>query len=169
MNKTTTWYCTALEMTDSEEHIVASGLVPGLTYGMTDRERVITTVDDSGKSRFVPQPKPKLYRDRGGYSVTFNYVTDGLPLEMQADADLKAFLTDDPTSPTSYIHTGNRIVNDRGMTFATVNFGPGIKTTMHRTISVDFIAVIEGQLDLELDSGEIRHLRVGVSLYPRAF
>lgn len=43
------------------------------------------------------------------------------------------------------------------------NFGPGIKTSMHRMISLDFICIVEGELELELDSGEVRALKAGVN------
>ncbi|KAF9888860.1 hypothetical protein FE257_008229 [Aspergillus nanangensis] len=149
-------------MADSkQQQTLSSGLLPDITYGMPNSARIITTVDNNGKSRFVPQRAPRLYRDRGGYAVTFNYVTDELPLKMQGDIDLNGFLTDDAASPTSYIHTGNRIVNERGMTFTTVNFSPGVHTSMHRTLSVDFVVVVEGQLELELDSGESLRLSPG--------
>ena len=140
--------------------------IDDMNYGMPDFKRVLTTIDDKGQSIFVQANDSRRYCDRGGYSVTFNYVTGEFPLGMQGDIDLEGFLTNDPRSPTSYIHTGKRIVNDHGMTFNTINFGPGVQTSMHRTVSVDFIAVIEGDVALELDSGESQHLATGVSHAP---
>lgn len=140
-----------------------SGLTPALSYGMHDCQRHITTVAEDGKSTFIKTSGEPQYRDRGGYSVTWNYVTDGFPCVMDGDQDAVAFLTDSATSEQSWVHTGNRIVNN-GMTFGMANFGPGVETSMHRTISLDFICIVEGELELELDSGEIRHLKAGVSV-----
>lgn len=139
-----------------------SELKPALSYGMRDCQRHITTVDENGRSIFVKASGEPQYRDRGGYSITWNYVTNGFPSVMDDDGDVKAFLTDDGASDQSWTHTGNRIVNN-GMTFGMANFGPGVETSMHRTISLDFIYVVDGELELELDSGEVRALKAGVS------
>ena len=32
---------------------------------------------------------------------------------------------------------------------------------MHRSLSIDYGLVLAGQVDLELDSGELKHLKVG--------
>ncbi len=42
-----------------------------------------------------------------------------------------------------------------------VDFAPETRSPMHRTSSVDYGMVLEGEIDLELDSGEVKHLSAG--------
>ncbi|KAJ5181732.1 hypothetical protein N7449_011879, partial [Penicillium cf. viridicatum] len=60
-----------------------------------------------------------------------------------------------------------RIVNGDGIVFNTTNFAPGTETVMHRTVSLDFVAVIEGEMELVLDSGETTRLKPGDSIIQR--
>lgn len=136
-------------------------LRPRMDYGMRTVHRHITAIDSKGKSVFVPA-EDVLYCDRGGYAVSWNYATSEFPAAMADDKDLHAFMSRDPASDSSVVHTGRRIVNGNGVTFNTANFAPGTETAMHRTVSLDFVAVIEGEMELELDSGEKMSLKAGV-------
>lgn len=42
-----------------------------------------------------------------------------------------------------------------------VDIGPGITSPMHRTVSLDYGIVIEGEIELLLDSGEKRQMLPG--------
>jgi quercetin dioxygenase-like cupin family protein len=48
-----------------------------------------------------------------------------------------------------------------GTVLRVVDFAPGTRSPMHRTSSVDYGIVLEGEIDLELDSGEVKHLSAG--------
>lgn len=48
-----------------------------------------------------------------------------------------------------------------GSVLRMVDFKPGMRSPMHRTNSLDYGIVLEGRIDLELDSGEVRHLEAG--------
>ncbi|MCS6946452.1 MAG: cupin domain-containing protein, partial [Steroidobacteraceae bacterium] len=48
-----------------------------------------------------------------------------------------------------------------GSVLRIVDFAPNSRSPMHRTHSLDYGIVLAGELDLELDSGERRHLRTG--------
>ncbi len=48
-----------------------------------------------------------------------------------------------------------------GTVFRVGEIGPGARSPMHRTNSVDYGIVLEGELDMELDGGEIAHLKAG--------
>lgn len=139
-------------------------LRPGINYGLRTAQRHITTVDAaSGQSVITPQ-EVLLYCDRGGYSVSWNYATNAFPADLADDKDLKGFLSDDTDAHNnSVLYTGSRIVNDGGITFNTTNFAPDTETVMHRTLSLDFVTVVEGIMELELDSGEKVVLQAGVS------
>lgn len=140
-----------------------AALKPALDYGMRTVQRHITTIDSEGKSTLVPD-RDVLYCNRGGYAVSWIYATSEFPAVLSENRDLNAFLTDDPDSSTSVRNTGTRIGNDTGVIFNAANFAPGTETVMHRTLSLDFVTVVEGEMELELDSGETVLLKPGVSL-----
>lgn len=140
----------------------APHLQPTMNLGMRDCGRYVTSHDSNGKSVFTPSPE-LLYYDRGGYGVSRSYAVSKVPAILREDQDLKEYLTDDRASESSYIHAGVRIVVPGGLNFVTVDFGPGAQTKMHRTVSLDFVAIVEGEIELELDSGEKQLLKSGVS------
>ncbi|HEU0073763.1 MAG TPA: cupin domain-containing protein [Dehalococcoidia bacterium] len=45
--------------------------------------------------------------------------------------------------------------------FRVGEIGPGARSPMHRTNSVDYGIVLEGELDMELDGGDRVHLKAG--------
>jgi quercetin dioxygenase-like cupin family protein len=42
-----------------------------------------------------------------------------------------------------------------------VDLEPGASTTMHRAVSLDYGVVIEGEVELQLDDGEVQRVRKG--------
>ena len=42
-----------------------------------------------------------------------------------------------------------------------IDFAPGAESPMHRTLSIDYGVVLEGEFEFELDSGEKRIMRRG--------
>jgi quercetin dioxygenase-like cupin family protein len=48
-----------------------------------------------------------------------------------------------------------------GTVFRVGEIQPGDGSPMHRTNSIDYGIVLEGELDMELDSGEVAHLKSG--------
>ena len=48
-----------------------------------------------------------------------------------------------------------------GSVIRIVDFRPGSRSPMHRSYSVDYGLVVHGQVDLELDGGEVKHLKAG--------
>ena len=48
-----------------------------------------------------------------------------------------------------------------GTVFRVGEIAPGARSPMHRTNSVDYGIVLEGELDMELDGGEVVHLEPG--------
>ncbi|KAK0647065.1 hypothetical protein B0T16DRAFT_429655 [Cercophora newfieldiana] len=58
--------------------------------------------------------------------------------------------------------TGNLgLVNPRGTVLRCVDFAPGYACGMHRTQSLDYGIVLEGEVDMVLDSGEVHRMRRG--------
>ena len=48
-----------------------------------------------------------------------------------------------------------------GTVFRVGEIAPGARSPMHRTNSVDYGIVLEGELDMEVDGGEVVHLKTG--------
>jgi mannose-6-phosphate isomerase-like protein (cupin superfamily) len=42
-----------------------------------------------------------------------------------------------------------------------VDINPGYRSAMHRTNSIDYVFILDGELDMELDGGEWVHLKAG--------
>jgi quercetin dioxygenase-like cupin family protein len=42
-----------------------------------------------------------------------------------------------------------------------VDINPGYRSAMHRTNSIDYVFILEGELEMEMDGGEWVHLRAG--------
>lgn len=141
---------------------MAPALEPGLNFGMWSTRRYITGHDPSGASQTIASPD-LLYLDRGGYAISRTYALADVPTQIEDDQDLVAYLSPSGEDyPTSFTHGGSHPVVPGGVNFLHGDFGPGATTPMHRTVSVDFVVVVEGELVLELDSGGKQHLKAGV-------
>jgi quercetin dioxygenase-like cupin family protein len=118
--------------------------------------RFITTHDpDTGKAVFSNAlPEESTMRglsDRMGFALS--YTTEGFPVDTTKDVDIdnyKKYLTAAP---------GLSISN--GTVLRHVDFVPGETSAMHRTVSLDYGVVLEGELEAILDSGEKRILKRG--------
>ena len=45
--------------------------------------------------------------------------------------------------------------------FRILDFRPGLERRVHRTNSIDYIVVMSGEIDMELETGEEVHLQAG--------
>lgn len=50
---------------------------------------------------------------------------------------------------------------ENGTVFRILDFQPGLAQRVHRTDSIDYIVVMSGEIDMELESGEEVHLKAG--------
>jgi quercetin dioxygenase-like cupin family protein len=69
-----------------------------------------------------------------------------------------------PVDNTSPVDGGQREVGitlPGGSVFRIGEIAPGGRSPMHRTNSLDYGIVLEGELDMELDSGDRVHLKAG--------
>lgn len=80
---------------------------------------------------------------RGGDSILLN----------NPGCRLLACLLTSPTQPS--IHVPNGIVA------RLIDFAPGVESSIHRALSIDYGVVIEGKFELSLDSGEKRVMLPG--------
>ncbi|EXJ94420.1 hypothetical protein A1O1_02815 [Capronia coronata CBS 617.96] len=81
------------------------------------------------------------------------YATPTIPADFDANADLDAYY--------QYLHHHPGITVKGGSVLRVVDMAPGAVSPMHRSASLDYGVVLEGEVDLELDSGEKRRLPRG--------
>ncbi|MCJ1303976.1 hypothetical protein MMC08_006787, partial [Hypocenomyce scalaris] len=134
-------------------------LQASLTHGMRDCKRYISG-HDGDKSVFLESPE-LLYTDAGGaYAVARSFALERVPAPLTGDQDLENYLSKDgETKVTSYVNSSITIPD--GVNIIVVNFAPGGKSAMHRTVSVDFVVCVDGEIECELDNGDKRTLRLG--------
>jgi quercetin dioxygenase-like cupin family protein len=82
-----------------------------------------------------------------GQIVTQGWMTDAVPSNN----------VDDFESGTS--QPGPSIPGGSALRFADIN--PGYRSAMHRTSTIDYVFILSGELDMELDGGEVVHLKGG--------
>ncbi|KAH6649277.1 hypothetical protein F5144DRAFT_477599 [Chaetomium tenue] len=118
--------------------------------------RFITTHNAEGKAvidESIPAPAPFYSLGEGDASFAQCYVTSTFPVDIANDADTtayRAFLADPPG-----------LTVKTGTVLRYVDMPPGATSPMHRTVSLDYGVVLEGEVELVLDSGETRVMRRG--------
>ncbi|KAL2406417.1 Phomopsin biosynthesis cluster protein C' [Exophiala dermatitidis] len=88
-----------------------------------------------------------------GSAFGLAYATATIPADCNANADLEAYY--------QYLHSHPGITIKGGSVLRVVDMAPGTISPMHRTVSLDYGVVLEGEVELELDSGEKRLLPRG--------
>lgn len=88
-----------------------------------------------------------------GAEFALCYATNKFPVEMNGNQDLATYQAFTENLPGITISTGTvlRVVDMR----------PGALAPMHRTVSLDYGVVLEGEVELILDSGEKRLMKRG--------
>ncbi|KAE8150808.1 hypothetical protein BDV25DRAFT_171919 [Aspergillus avenaceus] len=120
--------------------------------------RHITTHDANGLATIhstVQPPFNPIDNDSMRFSVPFT--TAQFPADLNDDADIRAY--------EGMVAKGTMgLVSPSGTVCRVVDFAPakaGTKGLMHRTQSLDFGVVLEGRIEMWLDSGEMRVLEKG--------
>ncbi|AEO67475.1 af398f58-4d9c-4f7c-81a9-efd1ba309ccf [Thermothielavioides terrestris] len=118
--------------------------------------RFITTHDASGKAiidESIPAPAPFYSLGPGDAAFAQCYVTSQFPVELNGGADTAVY-QDFLRSPPGLVVSGGTVLRY-------VDMPPGATSPMHRTVSLDYGVVLEGEVELELDSGDKRVLKRG--------
>ncbi|KAK2785078.1 hypothetical protein FQN53_007971 [Emmonsiellopsis sp. PD_33] len=119
-------------------------------------KRFITTHDDTGKAIFSPAIPETCQTTSipGGEAVfALGYATRGSPVALDNDTDLRIY--------QGYLGNAPGLTISDGTVLRYVDMGPGHVSPMHRTVSLDYGVVLEGEVELILDSGETRVLQRG--------
>ena len=126
-------------------------------------KRHIATLNGQGKSVYVDcltlQYIPLSSALNAGYTRT--YAVAQVPTKLQNDQDLKSYTSADAI--TSWTQPSAVVPN--GVTLLVTELGPGASSPLHRTVSIDFAICTNGEVEHELDSGEIVRLKAGVGSF----
>ena len=111
--------------------------------------RVVTGHDAAGKAIVKIDEVSSHYREgRPGASVCNVWTTDTLPADNSGQAD-------------NGQREGKFTMIENGSVFRIIDFKPGVQERIHRTDTVDYIVVMSGEIDMELEAGEEVHLNAG--------
>ena len=137
--------------------------------------RVVTGHRADGRSTvLIDGPAPNVKQRKAGNASTLLWVTDESPAELEGSDDRAARDIAVPPPRNGSIlriaefppHTGGE-VRDNETVLRDFGIGADVKRgraprhpAIHRTRSIDYVIVLEGEIDLLLDDGEVR-LRAG--------
>jgi quercetin dioxygenase-like cupin family protein len=128
---------------------------PLLDNNLPAVDRFVTDHDSDGRSIFSQRVDESMQFQElsDGARFCLGYTTRTTPVDMSNGKDLVDYQGDLDNKPGIMIPGGTvlRIVDMR----------PGALSPMHRTVSLDYGVVLEGEVELVLDSGEKRLMRRG--------
>ena len=109
--------------------------------------RVITGHDTKGKAIVkIDEAAKHLVTGRPGATACNIWTTEGFPVN------------NDGAEDAGQRKAGTTLPN--GTIFRMIEFAPGVAARNHRTDSIDYITVISGEIDMELDDSTV-HLQAG--------
>lgn len=123
--------------------------------------RYITTHDSSGKAVISKEIPPKAtWTGAGKANFFLGYCTTNFPVDLSSEKDIPNY--------NSYLTAPPGLVVPGGTVLRIVDMQPGLTSVMHRTTSLDYGVVLEGEVELVLDSGETRLMKRGDTCVQRA-
>ena len=131
--------------------------------GLPQLTRFITTHDASTGKAIVHSKDSAPWTTYDDQTVGFSvmYTTSEFPASLNDDKDIN--------DHERVVASGKLgLVNPRGTVCRVVDFAPGHTPLMHRTQSLDYGIVLEGTVEMELDSGEVHVLHRGDVAVQRA-
>ena len=109
--------------------------------------RVITGHDAGGRAIVkIDEVAENVVSGRPGANACVVWTTEGFPANNDGAAD------------EGLRKVGTTLKN--GSIFRIIEFSPGVQARNHRTDSIDYIVVISGEIDMELDDSRV-HLKAG--------
>lgn len=110
--------------------------------------RLVTSHDENGKARFSQDSElPSVEVATGDALFSLVWTTATVPADNMDETD------------GAQREAGTTLKG--GSVLRVVDFKPGACSPMHRSNSIDYGIVLEGELSLELDSGEVKVIRKG--------
>ncbi|GMG27744.1 unnamed protein product [Aspergillus oryzae var. brunneus] len=123
--------------------------------GLRPIKRVITDHDDQGTTGFQDKiPEPLEWQQlANGARFSLAYGTNEVPVNLSDAKDLDVY--------GSLLKDLPGVTIPGGTVLRVVDMNPGSISPMHRTVSLDYGVVLEGEVELVLDSGATRLLKRG--------
>lgn len=113
--------------------------------------RVITGHDAADTATvIIDAPATNTKTPREGVASTLMWCTDAMPADIatgEATEDMGARILG--TAPP-----------ENGSRFIVMEFAPGVVSEMHRTETIDYIVVLSGEIDMDMDRSSVK-LRAG--------
>ncbi|KAF3762630.1 hypothetical protein M406DRAFT_323637 [Cryphonectria parasitica EP155] len=140
---------------------MASSSSTGQLSPLSAQKRFITTHDSEAKA-VVQSADAFQWQALDGDKMAFSvvYTTSQFPADLNNEADI--------TAHNAVMKKGPGLVNPGGTVIRCVDFAPGYRCGMHRTQSLDYGIVLDGDIDMLLDSGEVHHMKAGDVAVQRA-
>jgi mannose-6-phosphate isomerase-like protein (cupin superfamily) len=115
--------------------------------------RVVTGHDENGRAVVkIDEVSSNVFSNRPGATAYVIWTTESFPVNNTVEAD------------QAQKKVGTTLKD--GTVFRVIEFAPGVAPRNHRTDSIDYAAVISGEIDMELDDA-IVHLKAGDVLVQR--
>ncbi len=109
--------------------------------------RVITGHDAKNVAKvIIDGPAANTKTPRDGVSSTLMWSTDEMPADIASGEGVEDM--------------GARILGtappENGSRFIVMEFAPGVASEMHRTETIDYIAVLSGEIDMDMDNSTVK-------------
>jgi quercetin dioxygenase-like cupin family protein len=119
--------------------------------------RVVTGHDHNNVAKvIIDGPATNAKGGASGATSTLIWSTDSTPADVSVDEDVEDL--------------GARIIGtpppEHGSRFAVITFPPGNPGRMHRTETIDYVIVMQGELDMDMDDSTVK-LKAGDVLVQR--
>jgi uncharacterized cupin superfamily protein len=117
--------------------------------------RVVTGHDGNGKAVVASDERITAVSRRIGKNITGceMWSTDRIPVDNSPDADA--------AQRAGFVKRYNYVGSGQGVAFRITEWAPGHSRFTHRTETMDFAILLSGEIDMELDDGEVVHLKPG--------
>jgi len=110
--------------------------------------RVVTGHDKDGRAIVqIDEVSQNLRSARPKATACVVWTSQGFPIDNTGDTD------------EGVRETGTTLGN--GSVFRILELQPGNSPRVHRTDSLDYAVIMSGEIDMELESGELTHLKAG--------
>jgi len=134
----------------------------GQLSNLPQLHRFVTGHNDSGKA-IVQTDNDLQWQPYDNKNMAFSvvYTTSSMPADLNSNVDLT-------THNDLMAEKKLGLVNPNGTVIRCVDFAPGYSCAMHRTQSLDYGIVLEGEIEMLLDSGEKHQMKRGDVAVQRA-
>lgn len=117
--------------------------------------RVVTGHDANGKAVVASDERLTAVSRRIGKNITGceMWSVDKMPVDNSEEAGA--------AQRAGFVKRYNYVGNGQGVAFRITEWPPGHSRFTHRTETVDFAILLSGEIDMEVDDGEVVHLKPG--------